>query len=102
MNIFNTVVSSVKRFRSGAFRDPERDWIGMLAIAVTAFIGIVVWNIWTFQTAANGGVIGTATSSPATSLNRSSLDAIDAIFSNRSDEEAKYRTGVYRYSDPSQ
>ncbi len=102
MNIFNTAVSSIKRFRSNAFRDPERDWMGMLAIAVTAFVCIVVWNIWTFQTAANGGVIGTATSSPTTSLNRSSLDAIDDVFSNRSAEEAKYRTGVYRYSDPSQ
>ena len=102
MNIFNTAASSIKRFFSGAFRDPERDWMGMLAIAVTVFAGIVVWNIWTFETAANGGVIGTATTSPATSFNRSSLDAVDAIFSNRSAEEAKYRTGVYRYSDPSQ
>ena len=102
MNIFNTAVSSIKRFRSNAFRDPERDWMGMLAIAVTAFVGIVVWNIWTFETAANGGVIGATTTSPTTSINRSSLDAVDAIFSNRSDEEAKYRTGVYRYTDPSQ
>lgn len=102
MNIFNTAVSSVKRFRSNAFRDPERDWVGMLVIAVTAFVGIVVWNIWTFETVANGGVIGTATTSPAALLNHSSLDAVDAVFSNRSDEEAKYRTGVYRYTDPSQ
>ena len=102
MNIFNTVVSSIKRFRLNAFRDPEHDWMGMLAIAVTAFVSIVVWNIWTFQTVANGGVIGTATSSPMTSFSRSSLDAVDVIFSNRSAEEAKYRTGVYRYSDPSQ
>lgn len=102
MNIFNTAASSVKRFRSDAFRDTERNWIGMLTIAVIAFVVIVVWNIWTFETAANGGVIGTATTSPAVSFNSSSLDAIGVIFLNRSAEETKYRTGVYRYTDPSQ
>jgi len=102
MNIFNTAVSYIKRFRSNAFRDPERDWMGILTISIIAFVGIVVWNIWTFETVANGGTIGTATTSPRSSFDRSSLDAIETIFSNRSAEEAKYRTGVYRYSDPSQ
>lgn len=102
MNIFNTAVSSIRRLRANAFRDPERDWIGMLTVSIIAVIGIIVWNAWTFETVANGGTIGTATTSPRSSFNRSSLDAVEVIFSKRSAEEAKYRTGVYRYSDPSQ
>lgn len=102
MNIFNNIASFAKHFRFVWRRDPERDWAGMLAISVIAFIGIVVWNAWTFDIVANGGVIGTAATSPPPAFNRSSIDATHKVFEERASEEVKYRTGVYRFSDPSQ
>lgn len=65
-------------------------------------MGIVVWNVWAFDTIANGGVIGTTATSTPPVFNHSSLDAIRAVFQMRAVEETKYVTGVYRYADPSQ
>ena len=82
--------------------DPVRDWLLLLTLSILAFVCIVVWNVWTFNTVAQGGVIGaTATSTPPV-FNRSSIDTINSVFDKRAAEEAKYVTGVYRYSDPSQ
>lgn len=102
MNIFNNLISSLKRFRTGGLLNPEHDWIGLLALSSVAFAGIIVWNIWTFDTVANGGVIGTAATNSPTAFDRSSIDAINDIFEKRATEEIRYRTGVYRFSDPSQ
>ena len=85
-----------------AERDPVRDWIVALIAAGIALAGIIVWNIWTFDTVARGGVIGPATPNTQTFLDDSSLSAVRAIFEKRADEEAKYRTGTYRFADPSQ
>ncbi len=98
MNIFNRVNSLFKRSNG----NPMRDWLGLLTCSAIALVGIVVWNMWAFDTISQGGVIGTpANSSPAV-FSGSSLDTINTIFASRADEEAKYRTGVYNYADPSQ
>ena len=90
------------RLRTGVRRDPSRDWLILLSLGVFAFLCIVVWNVWAFDTVANGGVIGrTATSTPQP-FDRSKINAINTIFEMRAGEETKYMTGVYRYSDPSQ
>lgn len=92
----------LKHFREGIPLDPVRDWIVLLISAFICFSGIVVWNMWIFDTVANGGNIGSvATSSPAV-FSRSSLDAVHAIFNERSNEYVKYADGIYRYADPSQ
>ncbi|MDP2655393.1 MAG: hypothetical protein Q8P17_02460 [bacterium] len=100
MNIFNSSGPFFKRF-SNVSIDPMRDWFILLACAAIVFIGIVVWNVWTFSTIVQGGVIGSSVVSPSSVFNQSSFDAVRTVLSDRSAEEAKYRTGVYRYTDPS-
>lgn len=102
MNISNSIRVFFSRLRSVAHIDPVRDWLILFTLSILAFVSIVVWNVWAFDTVASGGVIGTAATSTPPIFNSSSLDAIHAVFSKRATEEAKYVTGVYRYADPSQ
>ncbi|MDO8593647.1 MAG: hypothetical protein Q7R59_01995 [bacterium] len=99
MKFFSTILA---RLRSAAHPDPVRDWLGLLTLSLLVFVSIVVWNIWAFGTVAQGGVIGTNATSTPPVFSSSSLDAIHSVFLMRADEHAKYATGVYRYTDPSQ
>jgi len=101
MTIFTTTVSFIRRLRYGANIDPGRDWLILVTCSTILLIGIIVWNVWAFDTVANGKVIGAAPAATP-SFNQASLDAIRTVFEDRADEEAKYVTGVYRYADPSQ
>lgn len=92
----------LKHFRGGIPQDPVRDWIVLLISAVICFTGIVVWNVWIFDTVANGGNIGTVATSTPPVFSRSSLDAVHAIFTDRFNEYVKYTDGIYRYANPSQ
>ncbi len=47
-----------KRDEASSRLDPERDWIMLLILSAIALTGIVVWNMWAFDTVANGGIIG--------------------------------------------
>ncbi len=102
MAISSTLTSLFSRVRSAARPDPVRDWLVLLTLSLFAFVCIVVWNVWAFDTVAQGGVIGTAATSTPPVFNHASLDAVHAVFDARAAEEAKYVTGVYRYADPSQ
>lgn len=102
MKIFDAIPAFLHRFRSGASVDPARDWLTVLTFSTIVLLGIIVWNIWAFDTVANGGVIGTAVPNTTLVFNRSSLDTIHTIFENRAAEESKYVTGTYRFADPSQ
>ncbi|MEK7515732.1 MAG: hypothetical protein AAB555_02250 [Patescibacteria group bacterium] len=102
MNAINSIHAFFSRVRSSSHIDPVRDWLVMLTISILAFAGIVVWNMWAFDTVARGGVIGTSATSTPPAFDSSSIEAIHEIFEKRSTEEAKYVTGVYRYADPSQ
>mgnify|MGYP001579822424 CR=1 FL=1 len=101
MTIFTTTVSFIRRLRYGANIDPARDWLILVTCSTILLAGIIVWNVWAFDTVANGKAIGVAPAA-APSFNQASLDAIRTVFENRADEEANYVTGVYRYADPSQ
>lgn len=101
MKIFNPI-RIFNRARFAAYIDPVRDWLILLTLSTFAFISIIVWNIWAFDTVARGGVIGVAeTSAPAT-FDSSSVEVVQKVFLKRASEEMKYVTGVYRYADPSQ
>ncbi|HVB20264.1 MAG TPA: hypothetical protein VNF51_03245 [Candidatus Paceibacterota bacterium] len=102
MNIFGTIGFFLKRLRTSALQDPVRDWLVLLTLSSIALAGIIVWNVWMFDTIANGGVIGVPASSAPPLFNSASLDAIHTIFVNRAAEQTKYVTGFYRYVDPSQ
>jgi hypothetical protein len=102
MNILSTIVTFLKRFRYGANIDPVRDWLAMLSLSAVVLVGIIVWNVWAFNTVASGGVIGAEAPKALPTFNRASLDTIRTIFESRATEEAKYVAGVYRYADPSQ
>lgn len=101
MTMLNFIGSFLKRLRTGAHQDPVRDWLVVITFSIIALAGIIVWNVWTFDTVANGGVIGAPATGAQPIFSRSSLDAIHSIFVSRSAEEAKYVTGTYRYADPS-
>lgn len=98
----NTLSAFFKRFQSGVRGDPVRDWLVLLTLAIFAFIAIVVWNVWAFDTVAQGGAIGAPAVTPHPVFDRASVDTINKVFEKRAAEEAKYVTGVYRYADPSQ
>jgi len=102
MTISSLIGSLLKRLRYGAYLNPVRDWLILVIFSAIAFAGIVVWNVWAFDTVANGGVIGIAATSSPPLFNRSSLDTINTVFANRAAEEAKYETGIYSFADPSQ
>lgn len=102
MNMSNVTSSFIQRLRSGASLDPARDWLVLCTLSAIALIGIIVWNVWTFNTIANGGVIGIPATGASSAFSRSSLDTVHTIFATRAAEESKYATGVYRYADPSQ
>jgi hypothetical protein len=102
MNISNLLGAFFHRFRSGVRGDPVRDWLVLLSLAIVALVCIIVWNVWAFDTVAQGGSISAAATSTVPTFNRSSIDTINTVFQTRAAEDAKYVTGVYRYSDPSQ
>jgi len=102
MNIPDIITSLLNRLRPNTHQDPVRDWLVLLTLSMLAFVCIVVWNVWAFDTVAQGGVIGATPSSTSPAFNRSSIDALHAVFEKRATEEEKYVTGVYRYADPSQ
>lgn len=102
MHISDFIGSFLKRLRSGASIDPVRDWIVLLIASTIALAGIIVWNVWAFDTVASGGTIGTPTTRAPVVSERVSLEAVRAVFANRAAEKAKYETGVYSFADPSQ
>ncbi|MDP2594010.1 MAG: hypothetical protein Q8P36_01585 [bacterium] len=102
MPIFNSSRPIRERLRLFASPDPTRDWLVLVTGSAIVLTGIIVWNAWAFDTVASGGTIGEAASTAPPPFNRSSLDAIQGVFDARAAEEAKYLTGIYRYSDPSQ
>ncbi len=102
MNISNSSASFLKRLRANAHQDPARDWMTLLIFSTILLTGIIVWNVWAFDTVTKGGVIGSTPTGSSPVFNRSSLDAIRTLFAKRAVEEAKYEDGTYRYADPSQ
>ncbi len=100
--ILDSFKTYVKRLLSSVRLDPARDWLVLVTLSAIVLAGIIVWNVWTFDTVATGGVIGGQTTTSSPLFNQSSINSIRTIFENRADEEAKYQTGTYRFSDPSQ
>ncbi len=101
MNILSSSRSLLNRLHKQTQIDPVRDWFVLLTVFVLALASIIVWNVWTFDRVASGGVIGRVELPTSAVFNQTSLDTVRTIFENRASEEAKYRTGVYQYTDPS-
>ncbi|MGD0328660.1 MAG: hypothetical protein ABSB00_03060 [Minisyncoccia bacterium] len=101
-NIFISIFSFSKRLHYGARLEPVRDWLSLLTFSAIALVGIIVWNVWAFDTVISGGVIGSSATSTPPVFSQSSLDTIHTIFANRAAEEEKYETGTYSFTDPSQ
>ncbi len=94
----------MKRFflNRSPHRSPVRDWTALLIASAVILAGIVVWNVWAFETMAESGVTGSTAPASSPAFNRSSIDAVTAIFAKRAAEEERYATGTYRFKDPSQ
>jgi len=105
MNTPNFIKSFTNHKHFRVYSDPVRDWLITLVFSALVFVGVVIWNVWVFDTVVRGGTIGTIgtfATSTTTTFNHSSLNVVYTIFEKRAIEEAKYATGVYRYADPSQ
>lgn len=81
--------------------DPARDWFTLLAVSGVVLAGIIIWDLQMPGSSAGGDAAGAPTTGESAEFNLSSLSTIQAIFSNRASEETKYRTGKYRFTDPS-
>lgn len=95
-----SISSSIRRLSYGENADPARDWMMLLAFFGIALAGCIGWNVWAFDTAASGGVIGNVPAEVAPIFEQASLDAVHAFFEARREEEARYLTGVYQFADP--
>ena len=102
MNTPHFIGSFLKRLRGGIRRDPVRDWLLLLTFSTIALTCTVVWNTLTFNAVTKGDAIGTAATGTPPIFNKSSLDAIHAIFTSRAAEESNYINGTYHFADPSQ
>ena len=102
MYISNYTHSFLNHLHHGIRPNQTRDWLILLIFSGIAFLGIVIWNVWTFETIANGGIVDTSVIKTPPIFDRSSLDTVRAIFENRAAEEIKYEKGTYHYADPSQ
>jgi|GEM_PF-844440 hypothetical protein len=102
MNLSDSFNSYARRIRSGVAADPVRDWLTLLTLAIFALVCIIVWNVWAFDTVAQGGSIGAIATSTPPVFDSASIDTINTVFQTRATEDSKYVTGVYRYDDPSQ
>lgn len=88
---------------TGIHANPVRDWFVLLGLFTLALVGIVMWNVWAFETVANGGSIGAPVmQTPAEGVDQSLLDTVRTVVDDRAAEAAKYESGAYRYTDPSQ
>ena len=72
-----------KNAREGVRYDSVRDWLMLLIFSAILFIGIVVWNMWVFDTVVSGGSLGAPIANPSQVFNSSSLDTIHSIFIKR-------------------
>ncbi|MDD2657154.1 MAG: hypothetical protein PHD04_00630 [Candidatus Pacebacteria bacterium] len=100
--MFTDLIASLKRTRARAHQDAVRDWLILVTISSIALAGIIVWNVWAFDTVASGRAIGSSAPKVAPIFDPVALEAVRKVFANRAAEEAKYISGVYRYADPSQ
>ena len=80
---------------------PSRDWFALLGVGGVLLVGILVYNVWVFNQLASGNTLGAQVTSSPSVFNRSSLDAIQKVFSDRAAEETKYLNGTYHFTDPS-
>jgi len=101
MNISNLLHSIKSRFAYGSYLRPARDWFVLLSVWAVLLFGVLLYNIWVFDRLASGNTLGTQIVTAPSIFNRSSLDAIQKVFSDRATEEVKYATGVYHFTDPS-
>ena len=102
MSISNYTHALLKRLRRGVRHDPARDWFMTLIFFGIALVVISIWNVWTFQTIANGGIMDAQAVTAPPIFDRPLLDSARTIIENRAVEEAKYKIDVYHYTDPSQ
>lgn len=74
----------------------------LILLTFIALATVMVWAAWVFDTVSRGGSIGTPTAVTLPNFDSSSLTTIHTVFQTRAAEEAKYESGAYHFTDPSQ
>lgn len=102
MTILRPIITFLKHLRRISYQDPTRDWLLLITLSLIALAGIIVWDVWAFDTVSGGGVIGAPVTKTSPVFDSSVLDAVHTLFESRAAEETKYITGTVRFIDPSQ
>lgn len=84
--------------RIGNRRQPSRDWLLLLALALLVLVASVGWNVWTFVRITNGEVVGDHTP-VVTAPDVSNVERVRKVFLDRTAEQQRY-LNEYRFVDP--
>lgn len=98
LNSLTSQVRALKLPQYGESIRPVRDWFVLLAIALTILVLSLGYHMWLFIRVLQGEQIGEAQTTNPYDL--SALEQVDAVFSERAAEEARYKND-YRFVDPS-
>ncbi len=84
--------------RYGEDLRPVRDWLVLLALAGTIFVGSVLVNVWTFVRVIEGKPVGL--DAAESSKDADAIQAAKKLFEERRAEEGRYKS-EYQFVDPS-
>ncbi len=82
--------------------EPRRDWDRLCVVLVLILAVLISVSGSVFRKVSKGEVVGSAEAVTAPAFSPASVESIHSLFNGRATEEKKYRTGTYRFDDPSQ
>ncbi len=82
--------------------EPQRDWDRLCVVLVLILAMLICLSGFIFRKVSKGEVVGSAETVTAPAFSPASVESIHSLFNGRATEEKKYRTGTYRFDDPSQ
>jgi hypothetical protein len=101
MNLGFDAAAIEKRVAYGDRLRPYRDWFILLGAGALLFLASFALNVWFFLRIASGESLGgNAPQAPSTAFNAAPLQSVDALFTDRAAEAAKYQS-QYPFVDPS-
>lgn len=97
-----SVAKTISRFLSYGERiEPARDWYVLLSLFFMFFAASAVWNAWLFNRVQQGGMLSGQPAQMKSAIPGVSLEEMEYLFQKRADEEERYASGAYVFTDPS-
>lgn len=88
-------------FSYGTQLKPARDWIVVVSIALIILAFSIVWNIFNFRHIVAEKAAPATTNVYAPTINKTAIQSVQQLFSERASEQTKYESGAYSFADPS-